>query len=48
MKFKSARLSSLELMVIGVDSPVSPTVPRKSPGVSDGGASAGASSAGHV
>lgn len=48
MKFKLARLSSLELMVIGVDSPVSPTVPYKSPRVSDGGVSTGALSAGHV
>lgn len=48
MKFKLARLSSLELMVIGVDSPVSPTVSYKSPRVSDGGVSTGALSAGHV
>lgn len=48
MKFKLAGLSSLELMVIGVDSPVRPTVAHESPRVSHGRAGAGASSAGHV
>lgn len=32
MKFKLARLSSLELMVIGVDSAVSPTVASRAHG----------------